>query len=128
MNQIWLCLLISCLMPYFWTGLAKVAGARGGRRYDNHNPREWQAKLAGWPQRAHAAHANSWEALPVFIAGIVAGLHGGVPEADVVFWCWWFVVARALYGVLYIVDQASLRSIVWLLAIYAPLHLIASVI
>ncbi|GAA5159524.1 MAPEG family protein [Viridibacterium curvum] len=128
MNQIWLCLLITCFMPYLFAAAAKASGASGGRRYDNSDPRTWLAGLSGWPARAQAAQANSWEALAIFIAGLVAALHGGVPEADIVFWSWWFVVARVIYGALYIANLATARSVVWLLAVYAPLHLIARVL
>ncbi|MBK7006991.1 MAG: MAPEG family protein [Burkholderiales bacterium] len=37
--------------------------------YDNNNP-EWEAKLTGWQQRANAAQANGFGALPLFIAGV----------------------------------------------------------
>ena len=45
-----------------------LAQAKTGH-YDNKNPRAQQAKLEGWGARAAAAHANGWEALPIFLAG-----------------------------------------------------------
>ena len=49
---------------------------------DNKDPRGQSAKLEGVGARAVAAQQNAWEALAVFIAGVVAfSVRGGDPEA-----------------------------------------------
>ena len=68
-----ICVLIAGLMPYLWTTVAKIAGPR----YDNRNVREWQSRLTGMAQRAHAAHLNSFEAFPFFAAAVLAALVAG---------------------------------------------------
>jgi uncharacterized MAPEG superfamily protein len=65
-----ICVLIAGLMPYLWTAVAKVLGPR----YDNRNVREWQSRLTGMAQRAHAAHLNSFEAFPFFAVAVVAAV------------------------------------------------------
>jgi uncharacterized MAPEG superfamily protein len=110
MRTAFYCVLIAGLMPYLWTLVAKVRG----RRFDNANVRTWQAGLTGLPLRAHAAHLNSFEAFPLFAtAVIVARLTGGEPgRVDAL--ALGFIGFRLLYGILYLADKATLRSIAWL--------------
>lgn len=109
MNVALLCLLIACLMPFLWTGVAKVAGPR----YNNRNPRVWQTRLEGLPQRAHAAHLNSFEALPIFAAAVLAALQTGVEPALVDRLSLAFVALRFGYGLAYLADVHWLRSLLW---------------
>jgi uncharacterized MAPEG superfamily protein len=103
-----LCLLIVTLLPFPWTLLAKV-----GSRYDNRTPREYLAGLTGWRARAHASHQNSWEALALFTAGVVAAGQAGGASVWVNWLAIAFVVTRVLHGLLYLLNWASLRSLVW---------------
>ncbi|HSD38417.1 MAG TPA: MAPEG family protein [Rhodocyclaceae bacterium] len=127
MNVAFLCIVIACFMPLLLTVAAKAGGARD-KRYDNREPRVWMADLAGWPRRANAAQQNSWEALPIFIAGVLMAAHAQVPQATLDFWAVWFIVARVIYAALYISNRASLRSLVWALALLAPLRLMIAAI
>jgi uncharacterized MAPEG superfamily protein len=107
-----LCLLIVVVLPFPWIMLAKVS-----KRYNNGTPRTYLAGLEGWRARAYAAHQNAWEALAMFTAAIVAaGQAGGANP-----WINWlaitFVVVRALHGVLYVANLASLRSLVWFVGV-----------
>jgi uncharacterized MAPEG superfamily protein len=104
------CVLIAGLMPYLWTLIAKVRG----RGFDYANVRTWQAGLSGVASRAHAAHLNSFEAFPLFAAAvIIARLTGGDPDrVDML--ALGFIGFRLLYGILYLADKATLRSIAWL--------------
>ena len=68
------CVLAACLLPVVTVGAAKASvGMKSPRKggYDNHNPRQWEAGLTGWQQRANAAQANGFEALPLFIAAVL---------------------------------------------------------
>lgn len=103
-----LCLLIVALLPFPWTLLAKVS-----KRYDNRTPRAYLARLDGWRSRAHAAHQNAWEALAMFTAAIVVAGQAGGASTWVNGLAITFVVMRVLHGVLYVANQASLRSLVW---------------
>ena len=103
------CVLVAALLPLIWTGIAKFSG-----RYDNHKPREYLEQSTGYRLRAHWAQLNSYEAFPPFAAGvIIAHLAGADPL--------WsdrlavaFIVFRVLYGVTYLKDWATARSLVWL--------------
>ena len=108
------CILVAALLPILCAGLAK-AGNKDG--FDNHNPRAWLQQQKGWRARANAAQANTFEALPFFMAAVVIahqlqagqGLLGLLAVA--------FIALRLLYIALYVADLATLRSVVWGLAL-----------
>lgn len=103
-------LLAACVLPFVCTMLAK-AGRFGLR--ENHQPRAWLANLQGWRARANAAQANSWEALPVFIASLWVAQQHGVAPARMDQLALAFVALRVIYILLYLADLAALRSLVW---------------
>ncbi|KQV89157.1 MULTISPECIES: MAPEG family protein [unclassified Roseateles] len=111
-----LCLLVACLLPLGCTFLAKSKGFGKRRRdggFDNNQPREWLAKLDGWQARANAAQANSWEALPIFVAGLFVAHQHQAAQGSVDALAVGFVAARLAFIGLYVADRASLRSLVW---------------
>lgn len=111
-----LCLLVACVLPVLCAGLAKSKGFGKRRRdggFDNHSPREWLARLDGWQARANAAQANSWEALPIFIAGLFVAHQHQAAQATVDALALGFIAARVGFIGLYVADQASLRSLLW---------------
>ncbi len=107
------CVLAAIVMPYIWTVTAKASAPK----FDNNQPREWLAKLQGKGARAHAAQLNSFEAMPGFIAAVIIAHLAGAPQHQVDLLAVNFVVLRLFYGYLYIVDQATLRSVIWALAL-----------
>ncbi len=117
-----LCLLVACVLPIVCAGLAKSKGFGKRRRdggFDNHAPREWLARLQGWQARANAAQANSWEALPVFIAGLFVAHQHQAAQATVDALAAGFIAARLAFIGLYLADQAWLRSVVWVAGLAA---------
>ncbi len=109
MHTALLCVLIAGLMPYLWTVVAKVAGPR----YDNRDVRGWQARLSGLPHRATAAHLNSFEAFPLFATAVLAAFLTGADAQRVMQLSLAFVGLRLAYGVIYLLNIAALRSLVW---------------
>jgi uncharacterized MAPEG superfamily protein len=107
------CVLAAGLMPFLWTGVAKVRGPR----YNNFNVRLWQGKLEGAAQRAHATHLNSFEAFPLFAAAVIVAQITGAEQARVDMLALGFIGLRVLYGILYLADKATLRSLVWMAAL-----------
>ena len=79
MHTALLCVLFAGLLPYLYTGVAKVAGPR----YDNRDVRGWQGRLAGLPYRANAAHLNSFESFPFFAAAVLAAIATGAERGYV---------------------------------------------
>jgi uncharacterized MAPEG superfamily protein len=109
MHTALLCVLVAGLLPYAFTGVAKALGPR----YDNRDVRSWQARLAGMPYRAHAAHLNSFEAFPFFAAAVLAAMLAGADAARVNLLAIAFVALRLVYFAAYLANLALLRSLVW---------------
>jgi len=107
------CVLAAGLMPFLWTGVAKVRGPR----YNNVNVRLWQSKLEGAAQRAHAAHLNSFEAFPLFAAAVIVAQMNGAVQGRIDMLALAFIGLRVVYGILYLANLASLRSLAWMAAL-----------
>ena len=107
------CVLAAGLMPFIWTGVAKATGPR----YSNWNVRLWQSKLEGAAQRAHAAHLNSFEAFPLFAVAVIVAQMNGADQARVDLLALSFIGLRVLYGILYLANKATLRSLIWTAAL-----------
>ena len=114
------CLLVAALLPIGCAGLAK-AGMMGKPRrdggYDNTNPRHWLARQKDWRARANAAQANSFEALPLFMAAVIIAHQLGANQARVDILAFMYVVLRILYIMMYVADMATARSAVWAAAL-----------
>ena len=120
------CILAACLLPFVGTLLAKGKGFGKPRReggFDNHHPRQWLAKLEGWQARANAAQQNSFEALPIFIAGVLIAEALRGPQERIDFLAMLFVAARIVYIGAYVTDRAGLRSLVWGVGLAASIAL-----
>ncbi len=103
------CVLIAALLPFAFTGAAKI-GARG---FNNRRVRDFQQSLSGWRQRAHWAHQNTFEAFPPFAAAVIIAHLAGAEQTHIDALAISFILLRLAYGGLYIADQATLRSLVW---------------
>jgi uncharacterized MAPEG superfamily protein len=115
-----LCILIACLLPIVCAGIAKWKGFGVSRRdggFDNHNPRQWLARLEGWQARANAAQQNSFEALPIFIAGVLIAQAHGAASSTIDALAVVFVLARVAYIATYLADRANLRTLSWVVAL-----------
>lgn len=106
--------MVACLLPYAWTIIAKKAG--GFRPSDNANPRAFLANVTGLAARANAAQANSFESLPFFVAGVLLAVYTFVPQQVVNGLAWLYVALRVCYGLAYLLNAATLRSILWALS------------
>ena len=111
-----ICIIIAGVLPIVSAGIAKSKGFGKRRRdggFDNHDPRAWLGKLSGFQARANAAQQNSFEALPLFIAGVLAAQQMHADQYHVDLLAMIFVALRIAYIALYVADKPSLRSLVW---------------
>ena len=112
----WCVLIVACL-PLVCSYLAKFGPlSKDGApppRFDNRQPRAWQAAQTGFRARADAAQANTFEAFPFFAAGVVIAVLQHVPVATIDLIAMIFVVARIAYIGCYVGDLPMLRSPVW---------------
>jgi len=113
------CVLIAALLPIICSAIAKSGMFGKPRReggFDNENPRTWLAKQKDWRARANAAQANSFEALPFFMAAVIIAHQLGAHQGRLDILAFLFVVLRILYVMMYVAGMANMRSIVWSLA------------
>lgn len=111
-----LCILAACALPVICAGIAKRTGFGRRRKdggYDNYDPRSWLAKQTGLAARANAAQANGFEALPLFIAGVLVAQQAGAAQSTVDALAIAFVLTRIAYIAMYLTDKQLARSLVW---------------
>lgn len=110
-------ILIAALLPLVFAALSKSGGM------NNHAPRAAQAALHGWRLRAHWAQQNGWEAFPVFAAAVIVAFLSLVPQQRMDAAAAVFVLARLAYGVCYVLDWPTVRSLVWTVGYGAVIYL-----
>lgn len=118
-----LCVFIAFLLNLVSKGPVAAAMARQDRGYDNKNPRDQQAELVGWGRRALAAHLNGFEAFPPFAIAVVLAIFSGSDSVWTARLAVLFVIARALYLPLYVLDLDLLRSAVWTVGLASTIGL-----
>lgn len=106
------CVLVAAVLPLVWSWVAKASGAK----FDNRDPRGWLARQDN-PRsiRANAAQQNAFEAFAPFAVGVVLAQLAGVDAGWIAMLSIIFIAARILHGVLYLYNQATLRSLAWTL-------------
>ncbi|WP_168525640.1 MAPEG family protein [Acinetobacter sp. A3] len=119
-------IIIACLLPYVFTVVAKMAG--GFKSEDNQNPREFLAKATGLAARANAVQQNSFESLPLFVAAVLMAEYMVIPQVVVMMFGIAYIVLRIAYGICYLANWATLRSIVWILSLLCPICILLMVI
>ena len=115
-------MLMAGLLPLGFSLLAKLAG--GVRVWGNANPRGFLGRTEGMAARAHGAEKNSYETLPFFFAAILMAQYMVVPQAVINKLALAYVLLRVLYGLAYVLNFPSLRSILWTLALACPVLLL----
>jgi uncharacterized MAPEG superfamily protein len=97
-----LMVLIAAALPYITVG-----------GYDNAKPRDSLAALHGWRARANWAHLNGFEAFPAFAAAVILAELAHASQARVDQLACAFVAFRIAYIGCYLLDAATVRSLVW---------------
>ena len=120
-SSVILAMVVASLLPMVFAMAAKMFAWFKGK--DNANPREFLSKQTGAAARANAAQQNSYESLPVFLAAVIVALLFFVPLSVVTQLAWLYVILRVIYGMAYIANWATFRSIIWALSMACPLML-----
>lgn len=122
------CVLTACLLPVLTVGIAKASTAKLSRKaggYDNNAPREWAKTLTGWQSRASAAQNNGFEALPLFIAGVLMAQQAHANQGTVDTLAMSFIVLRVAYIAAYLYNFSTLRSLIWFAGVGVSISLVA---
>lgn len=119
-------ILIACLIPYVFSLLARLFG--GFKVEDNQDPRAFFARTTGLAARANAAQQNGFESLPLFIAAVLMAEYMVIPQILIMMMGIAYIVLRILYGICYLANWSSLRSVIWVLSMACPIWLLISII
>lgn len=114
----WCIFVAGLVVPFIFTIYAKASGD-----FDNAKPREYMEHLAGSRKRAHWAVQNGYETFPLFVAAVLLAERAGVTQATVNMLAIGFVVCRFVYGMLYVLDKATPRSLVWVVSMVCVVSL-----
>ncbi|MCU1718430.1 MAPEG family protein [Pseudomonas sp. 5P_3.1_Bac2] len=111
------CVLIAIILPYVASITAKAVGGGFSPKY-NHDPRAKLDTLTGMARRAHNAQLNGFEITPAFAAAVIIAHQIGVAGQAVIDQiAVAFIVSRVVYLLCYLLDWASLRSLVWIVGV-----------
>lgn len=110
-------LLCLCAMPYVFAVISHYYRKKQLGKFDNQNPREQITHLQGAGARAVAAQQNSWEALAIYSAALLAVVASGLDvkylaEAAII-----VLIGRLLHGIFYLTNLDKLRSLAFLVAV-----------
>lgn len=114
MNTVIACLLVLTILPLACSWISGYYRQRQFGKIDNKEPRIQAGRLTGPGARAVAAQANSWEALGVFSAAVLAILISGVGMERIATLALVFTALRTLYIPLYLGNLDALRSLVFI--------------
>ncbi len=115
-------LLAVCLLPLALAALAKWGG--GFKPADNAQPRDFLSQLTGWPARAQAAQANSYEGLPLLVGAVVMAQTLAVHQLVINKFLLLYLLLRLAYVGAYLANWPALRSVLWLLGTLCPVALL----
>lgn len=114
MNIIIVSLIILSVLPLVCAWTAGYYRQKQLGRVDNKEPRLQSLQLTGAGARAVAAQSNTWEALGVYSAAILATFISGVDLQNIFTPVVVFVALRIAYIPAYIADMDKLRSLIFL--------------
>lgn len=114
MNIIIVSLIILSVLPLVCAWTAGYYRQKQLGRVDNKEPRLQSLQLTGAGARAVAAQSNTWEALGVYSAAILATFISGVDLQSIFTPVVVFVALRIAYIPAYIADMDKLRSLIFL--------------
>lgn len=102
------CVLIAAVLPYAFTVAAKTQS-----NFTNRRPRAYLDSLEGWRKRAHWAQLNGFEAFPPFAAAVIIAHQLYASQILINALAAAFIAIRLLYGLCYVFDRPTLRSLFW---------------
>ena len=97
------------LLPYVFAVLAKI----NHPKFNNKRPRDFLEELDGWRKRSHWAQMNSYEIFPSFAAALIIAHLARANQASIDVLALSFLGFRILYGIFYISDRPTFRSLAW---------------
>lgn len=123
MTTLIICLFIAALLPMIAKIPVAIAMHKLGR-YNNNHPRAQQTELTGFGARALAAHQNAFESLIIFAPAVLLAIATKNTGSFIEQLAITHVVARVLYNIAYLMDIATIRSIIWAVGVISAFTII----
>lgn len=120
MNTLILLTIIGTALPFIAKIPVAIAMHRLGR-YDNHHPRQQQAKLSGFGARALAAHQNAFETLIIYGIAMTTAMATNTTTDNVIYLASAHIIARVIYSISYYLDINLLRSLMWAIGTFCSI-------
>lgn len=114
MKTVIVSLLILSVLPLLCAWIAAYYKQKQLGNVDNKEPRVQTMQLTGAGARASAAQGNTWEALAVYSAAVLAVFVSGADLESISTLSAVFVVLRIAYVPVYIADLDKLRSLIFI--------------
>lgn len=119
------CLAIVAVLPLLLAFSTVPLRIQELNRFDNNHPRNQYAQLTGLGHRIWAAQQNAWESLGLFSAVVLINHLGGGDAAQSAIAAQVYLGTRILHPILYAMDMATLRSIVFVIGGGCCVYLVA---
>lgn len=123
MSTLIICLFIAALLPFIAKIPVAIAMHKLGR-YNNNHPRAQQTELTGFGARALAAHQNAFESLIIFAPAVLLAIATKNTGSFIEQLAITHVIARVLYNIAYLMDIATIRSIIWAVGLISAFTII----
>ncbi len=107
----WCIFIAGVVVPFLFTIYAKAS-----KDFDNARPRDYMARLDGARQRAHWAVQNGYETYPLYVAAVLLAERAAVVQSTVNLLAAGYIACRLVYGLMYVMDKATPRSLVWIMS------------
>lgn len=107
----WCIFIAGIVVPFIFTIYAKAS-----KDFDNAAPRDFMDRLDGARKRSHWAVQNGYETYPIFVAAVLLAERAAANQATINLLAASFVACRLVYGVMYVLDKPTIRSVVWAVA------------
>ena len=111
------CLLIVSVIPYGLAGVSVYFKQQQFGDVDNKHPRLQSAKLEGAGARAVAAQGNAWESLAVFGTAVIIAHLVGADAGQSAIASLIYLATRIAHPILYLANQDSLRTLVFVIGL-----------
>ena len=108
----WCIFVAGMILPMIFTVYAKAS-----KEFDNSKPRDFLEKVEGARKRSYWAAQNGYETFPLFTAAVLLAERAAVGQGTVNLLALAYIGLRLVFGVLYIADKPTLRSLTWVASI-----------
>jgi uncharacterized MAPEG superfamily protein len=116
MTTVLICLTITLFMPLILAFASVSFRFKQFGRIDAKTPRLQAGQLKDGGHRVIAAQKNAWEAVGLFVGSLFMAMMAGVQVEELAAPALLFTGARITHGMFYIADQASLRTLSFVIA------------